>query len=116
MTDIVERLRDASDGWSGDAVCVSQEVAEAGAKEIELLRIAVEQLRTWQAIDANLSAYIETVRSDLIDRCVAEAVRCDTHELFCMADPAAIRRDIANRIRKLSSTVSPHESSGGNAG
>jgi hypothetical protein len=31
-----------------------------------------------------------------------EAERCDTHALFCMADPTAIRRSIAERIRALS--------------
>lgn len=38
MRDIVEQLRDADFGWSGDASCVSAEVAEQGALEIERLR------------------------------------------------------------------------------
>jgi len=45
MNDIVGQLRDASDGWSGDAVCVSQEVAEAAAIEIERLRVEVARLK-----------------------------------------------------------------------
>jgi hypothetical protein len=38
MTDIIDRLLDASDGWTGDAVCVDADVAREGAKEIARLR------------------------------------------------------------------------------
>lgn len=38
MTDLVTKLRAASDGWSGDAFCVGADVADAGADEIERLR------------------------------------------------------------------------------
>ncbi|WNV10000.1 hypothetical protein [Tardiphaga sp. 709] len=37
-TDLVERLREADIGWSGDAACVSAEVAEEAAAEITKLR------------------------------------------------------------------------------
>lgn len=42
MTDIVEQLRNASDGWSGDAFCVSREVAEQAASELTRLRALTE--------------------------------------------------------------------------
>lgn len=38
MKDIVERLRAADIGWSGDAACVGADVADEGANEIERLR------------------------------------------------------------------------------
>jgi hypothetical protein len=41
MSDICDRLRDAHDGWSGDACCVSAEVAAEAAQEIERLRATV---------------------------------------------------------------------------
>jgi hypothetical protein len=36
--DIVDRLRHADDGWSGDAFCISADTAEEAASEIERLR------------------------------------------------------------------------------
>jgi len=42
MKDIVERLRDADIGWSGDAACVSADTAEDAADEIERLRTALK--------------------------------------------------------------------------
>lgn len=39
--DIVHRLRDATDGWSGDAVCVDGETAADAAIEIKRLRAAI---------------------------------------------------------------------------
>lgn len=45
MSDIVDRLRAADTGWSGDAVCVGAEVAAEGANEIERLRKEVARLR-----------------------------------------------------------------------
>ena len=59
---------------------------------------------SWSRIDKELSAYVETVRKDLIERCAQEALRRDTHALFCMSDPTAIRSDIADRIRALAPT------------
>lgn len=50
MADIVERLRDADIGWSGDAACVDADTAEEGAKEIERLR----------AVLLNIQAMAET--------------------------------------------------------
>jgi len=47
------------------------------------------------------------VRAATIEECALEALRCDTHELFCMAHPPAIRRDIATRIRALSDAKQP---------
>ena len=55
----------------------------------------------WPEIDSELSNYVAVVRKDLVERAAQEAERCDTHALFCMADPASIRRDIASRIRAL---------------
>lgn len=42
IDNLVKRLRDAHDGWSGDACCVSAEVAAEGADEIERLRNALQ--------------------------------------------------------------------------
>lgn len=55
----------------------------------------------WSRIDSELSTYIQVVRADLIEACAKEAERCDTHALFCLANPTAIRSDIASRIRAL---------------
>lgn len=44
MSDIVERLRQADIGWSGDAACVDADTAEEGAREIERLRLALDKI------------------------------------------------------------------------
>lgn len=57
-TEILRALRDASDGWSGDAVCVSADAGEAGAVLIEALQAEVARLTAalseqgWQPIEA----------------------------------------------------------------
>ncbi len=38
---LVEELRHPTDGWTGDAACVSSEIAERAADEIERLRSAL---------------------------------------------------------------------------
>lgn len=72
--------------------------------DTQKLRDAASSL-SWSQIDGELSAYVALVRTQLIEACAKEAERCDTHALFCMADPAAIRRDIASRIRALVGTA-----------
>lgn len=44
MRDIVEGLRDANIGWSGDASCVDADTAAEGAVEIERLRYRLEYM------------------------------------------------------------------------
>jgi len=59
--------------------------------------------QSWSRIDSELSAYVSTIRADLIEQCAKEAERCDTHKLHCIADPRAVRSDVADRIRALAS-------------
>jgi hypothetical protein len=53
--DIVDELMDADFGWSGDAMCVSQEVAERGATEIKRLRASAQSAGS-QASEVTQSA------------------------------------------------------------
>ena len=54
MSDIVERLRAADIGWSGDVACVGADVAEEAAAEIERLRAEILEMA---AIAERLSPY-----------------------------------------------------------
>lgn len=47
MSDIVSRLLDPSDGWTGDAYCVAAEVAAEGAAEIERLQALLRKIASF---------------------------------------------------------------------
>ena len=65
MKDIVERLRAADIGWSGDASCVDADTADEGAAEIERLRAALRPFADYyDALERNSSL----VGFDLIAR------------------------------------------------
>ncbi|WP_293880514.1 hypothetical protein, partial [Sphingomonas sp.] len=54
----------------------------------------------WPEIDTELSAYVAKVRADLIEECakIAEQEPA-THNERCIADPRAVRSNVADRIR-----------------
>jgi len=102
--DIVRELRWRSTDLDFDREC--RVVFGRAADLIEQLFSAAPQTArdSWPEIDSELTAYAQTIRAELIEECAREALRCDTHALFCMADPTAIRQDIAQRIRTLAMT------------
>lgn len=55
--DLLKELREPKEGWSGDAACVSAEVAAVAADEIERLR----SLPNWDDIPAEVRTEILTV-------------------------------------------------------
>lgn len=55
---------------------------------------------SWSHIDKELSAYVARVRAETLEEAaeIAEQ-RPMTHAEFCIADPDAVRRNVAERIR-----------------
>lgn len=83
---------------------IDWEIADAVLALGERAEVAGEAVASsWPQIDTELSAYVAHIRAELIEQCAKEAERCNTHALFCIADPRAIRSDVADRIRALTS-------------
>lgn len=61
--DIIERLRDANMGWSGDALCVDADTAADGAAEIERLREENDRFRKALEIIAGSSDKLQATQA-----------------------------------------------------
>lgn len=74
MSDLLERLRTPTIGWSGDAAAVDPETAEEAAAEIEMLMAVMEKARNeafngWtgtatKTLDDALRAYQQSQNKD----------------------------------------------------
>jgi hypothetical protein len=47
MTNIVDQLLDAKDGWTGDAACVDADIASEGAEIIKRMHAVLIRTRDW---------------------------------------------------------------------
>lgn len=87
--DIVERLREPMDGWTGDAHCVSAEVAEEAAAEIERLhallseidrRVMFESVGMGNTFAESVECYtLHGGRCPTVEEAYSGALRCDAH-------------------------------------
>jgi hypothetical protein len=91
MSDLIQRLRAADFGWSGDALCIDAQIGAEGADEIERLRAQIA------------SATEPTLLLDLTDEQVALCERLIRYsdDIHCIA----VHRDLSNDLREAEALI-----------